>query len=210
MSPYPRNLLPTALGRLVGPKFSVPVPVRSSLHRDALVQSALDPSVESIGFVGAAYFQGEPIALNITTISRDGIGYYLDIAEERVLRDIDCEGLWLLSIEERGLTALERSATDILREPLHSNCRMIWKHRGERVAASDQFEALRILSDDGPQRLGNLCRLARLSESEVLSMACQDLVGADIYSARLGRNTMISRRDRLMPPPPRVLFWADE
>jgi hypothetical protein len=189
----------------VGPKFSAPVPVRSSLHRDALIQSALDPSVESIGFIGKTHLQGQPIALEITTILRDGIRYYLDIVEERVLRDIDCEGLLLLSIEERGLIALERRACDILQEPRHSNCRSIWQHRNERVSAADQIEVLRILGDEGPQRLDRLCRLVRMQEPELLALACQDLIEVDVHSARLGSNTMIRRRDRIKLPPPRVL-----
>jgi hypothetical protein len=197
------RLVSPPLVRFVGPKLPAPIRVRSFLHWHALVQSSLDPAVEAVGFVGSTHFQGKSAALNATTITRDRRTYYLDLVEDRELRDVDSEGLFLLALQGLGLAPLEKTAADILSEPLYANCEIIWRHRRDRVAADAQFDVIRILQEDGPQPLGRLAPLAGVVESTILTMACHDLVEIDIHDAPLNSRTMIRRRDRfrLSPPP---------
>jgi hypothetical protein len=191
--------------RFTGPKLSSPVGVESIFHRYALIELSLDAAVRSIGFIGTAHFEGLPVVLKSTTVNRDGRQYYLDIVEDREQRDLRAEGLALLALDDLGLTALEKSAADILADPLHANCETIWKHARDRVATEDQFEVLHILADDGPQALGRLALAARVSEQAILAMACADLVEIDIYDGPLSSRHMIRRRDRVRLSPPQVI-----
>jgi hypothetical protein len=194
--------------RFIGPKLSTAIRIRGPFHRDALIQASLDPAVRSIGFVGTTQFQGYSIVLDVTTIDRDGHNYYLDLVEEREPQDIHSEGLALRALHNLGLTALEKTAADILAAPLHANCDTIWKHSRDHVDTMDQFEVFHILSEDGPQSLGRLAQTARISEEAILAMACRALVEIDIHNRPLGSRSMVRRGNRVRLSPPQVIAAA--
>jgi hypothetical protein len=199
---------PASTIRFMGPKLSVPIKVESVFHRHALIQLSLDPAVQSVGFVGTAHVKDKPVVLKATTVTRDARQYYLDILEDREPRDLHSEGLFLFALHDLGLTALEKTAADILADPLHANCETIWKHARDRVDTGDQFEVLHILADDGPQSLGRLALAARVSAQAILAMACADLLEIDIYDGPVGSRSMIRRRDRVRLSPPQVIAAA--
>jgi hypothetical protein len=194
--------------RFSGPKLLAPIRVQSPFHRDALIQASLDPAVRSIGFVGTTKFEGLSVVLEVTTIDRDGQHYYLDLVEDREPQDIHSEGLALRALHNLGLTALEKTAADILADPLHANCKAIWKHYRDHVDTIDQFEVLHILSESGPQSLGRLAQTARISEEAILAMACRALIEIDIHNRPLGSRSMVRRGSRVRLSPPQVIAAA--
>jgi hypothetical protein len=179
-------------------KSAVPVPISSALRLDVLVQSALDPSVDEIGYVHSAVVSGCRVRLDLPVIVRNGSRLAIDIAEDHPLQTIDDEGLSLIALQDLGLEVLELRRANIHREPVAENARLVWRHADQEVRFDDEIAALETLSEKS-------CALDRLTSTTgvpvevVFALACADLVAVDLISQPICPGTIVSASPRHRP-----------
>jgi hypothetical protein len=172
-------------------KSSVPVPVASALRLDILVQSALDPSVDEIGYVHSATVFGSRVRLDLPVIVRGGSRLALDIIEDHPLQSIDDAGLSLIAVQDLGLEILELRRADIHREPVTENARRVWRHADQEVSFDDESAALEALSGRSFP-IDQLVEMTGVSVEVVFALACADLVAIDLVSEPICAGTIVS------------------
>jgi hypothetical protein len=187
-------------------KSAVPVPIASALRLDVLVQSALDPSVDEIGYVHSAIVSGCRVRLDLPVIVRKGSRLAIDIVEDHPLRCVDDEGLSLIALQDLGIEILELRRADIHREPVAENARLVWRHADQEVRFDDEIAALEALSERN-FAIDQLTEMTGVSVEAIFALACADLVAVDLMTQRICAATMvsISPHHRL---PGAALRWA--
>jgi hypothetical protein len=189
-----------ALGRsdlFVSAKTSAPIPARSGLLREALVQASLDPPVRSIEYVGSAVVASRPIELGAIVLERNDGRFLLDVVPARRVRDLEEEGLVLIALGRLDLKTLTLTSAEIRKEPLFTNANAVWRYRMHPVGIAMRLKVLTLLQEEGPLRLG--CLLARIHAVRdpapaVMALACSDLIELDLVSQPLGPATTARSR----------------
>jgi hypothetical protein len=183
-------------------KVSGGIPLISPLLGDALIQACLDPQISRIELLSArpsaVMRQDQEI---VVLHSVEGRRFALDLADEESPRDIDGYGLFLVALEKLGLDLLHWSRFDIRREPLFSNCGLVWSHVNHRVAIGDRIRIMQILAEEGPLRIGDLVRNGPYQgdpSTALMALACHNVIELDLCQAALGpsTNVRIRRGDR--------------
>lgn len=173
------------------------IPTRTSLHRDALIQSVLDPHVRSAEFLKEVRFGADVITVNSIVLRRDDGAYMLDIVGASARRDVDQEETLYFGLKSLGLSLLRLDAADIRREPKLSSAREIWSHRTFDVPLRDRMRILSALSEYGPRPIVSLEDIIQsrfeLSAS-VCRLACDDLVEIDVATRALSPNSIVRAR----------------
>jgi hypothetical protein len=172
-------------------KSAVPVPIASALRLDVLVQSALDPSVDEIGYVHSAIVSGCRVRLDLPVIVRKGSRLAIDIVEDHPLRCVDDEGLSLIALQDLGLEVLELRRADIHREPVAGNARRVWRHADQEVCFDDESAALEALSRKS-FAIDQLTEMTGVSVEVVFALACADLVVVDLLTQPICASTMVT------------------
>jgi len=176
-------------------KSSAPVPVSSALRLDVLVQSALDPSVDEIDYVQCAVISGCRVHLDLPIIVRKRARFAVDIVDDHPLRSVDDEGLSLLAVQDLGLEILELRRSDIHRDPVADNARLVWRHADQEVRFDDEIAALEALSGRD-FTIDQLTELTGVSVEAIFALACADLVAVDLTAHRICADTMVSTSPR--------------
>jgi hypothetical protein len=187
-------------------KSSAPVPVSSALRLDVLVQSALDPSVDEIDYVQCAVISGCRIRLDLPVIVRKRARFAIDIVDDHPLRSVDDEGLSLLAVQDLGLELIELRRTDIHRDPVTDNARLVWRHTDQEVRFDEEIAALEALSERN-FTIDQLTQLTGVSVETIFALACADLVVVDLMASRFcaDATVCVSPRHRQRKP---ALFLA--
>ena len=172
-------------------KSAAPVPIFSTLRLDALVQSALDPSVDEIDYVQSAVVSGCRVRLDLPIIVRNGSRLAIDIAEDHPLQSVDDEGLSLIALQDLGLEVLELRRADIHREPVAGNARRVWRHADQEVCFDDESAALEALSGKSVA-IDQLTGMTGVSLEVVFALACADLVVIDLVTQPICPGTIVS------------------
>lgn len=180
-------------------KCSVLVPVASALRHDVLVQAALDPTVNEIGYVNGAIVSGCRVRLDLPVIVRSGSRLAIDIVEDHPLRSVDDEGLSLIALHELGLEILELRRADIHRDPVAENARRVWRHADQEVCFDYEIAALEALSERN-FAIDQLTKMTGVSVEAVFALACADLVAIDLVTQPICPGTMISVSPNHQPP----------
>jgi hypothetical protein len=173
------------------------IPRAEGLVRDALVQATLDPSVRAIDYRPTAVLSSATVVpLDAIILERDDGAFHLDIVAARPLRTIEDEGLFLIALEQLGLSSLVLSSAEIMRQPRFSSSRAVWRCRNHPVPFAFRLRVLELL-DAGPVSLGRLLkRLGAEADggAAVLAMACANQVALDLSEATLGPDTQVVAR----------------
>ena len=172
-------------------KSAVPVPISSALRLDVLVQSALDPSVDEIGYVHSAVVSGCRVRLDLPIIVRNGSRLAIDIAEDHPLQSVDDEGLSLIALQDLGLEVLELRRAEIHRESVAGNARRVWRHADQEVCFDDESAALEALSGKSVA-IDQLTGVTGVSVEVVFALACADLVAIDLVTQPICAGTMVT------------------
>jgi hypothetical protein len=179
------------------PKTTSAIPTQSSLHRDLVVQSALDPHVRSIEFLTEVRHRDTTITVNSIVLRRDDGNYMLEIPGRRRPRDVNEENVIFLGLQSMGLSLLEIDTDEIRREPRLSNAREIWGCKDLRVPIRDRMHIMTALSEDGPQSILTLQDIVPAKAdlaSSLCALACADLVEIDMDDRPLGPHTLVRAR----------------
>jgi hypothetical protein len=179
------------------PKTKSAIPVSSSLHKDLVIQSALDPRVRSIEFLTEVRHQDTAITVNSIVLRRDDGDYMLEIPGRRRPRDVDEENAVLLGLQSMGISLLEIDIDEIRREPRLSNAREIWGCKDLRVPIRDRMHIMTALSEDGPQSILALQDVVPATTdlaSSLCALTCADLVEIDMDDRPLGPHTVVRAR----------------
>ncbi len=173
------------------------IPVRSASMYALLVQNVLDPAVNSIRHLPSAQFQGAAIAVDAVVVERDGKRIALDVPEARQPRNMDDDALVLLALAGLDIEVAQVSLDEIRREPMHTNCGIVWAYRMRAVPFALRIQILHMLAEDGPLRLFDLLRSIRSQHDvsgAVLSLACADAIELELAAGHLGPDTKVSIR----------------
>jgi hypothetical protein len=177
---------------------------RSSNFHQLAVQLTLDPTVNSLRFVGSLPLTDEEVAVGMLVVERDEGSVAYDIVDERPDRDIDSEGLLLIALEKHGITRVEVDARLIESEPRAGNCKRIWRHRDVEVSPD---VIARIDGTLGTRRLSvrELGRATRLRNAiaTVCALICRRVLYTEL-SSKFGPASWVAwrsdREDALSPP----------
>jgi hypothetical protein len=184
-------------------KSATTIPIRSDLHHDALCQCALDPTVTRIEFFACVKLGAVACPLNTIAIIRDGRRLVLEIGDNLEPRDLDQEGLYLLALEKLNATPLTLSTRDILREPHHSNCRLVWSYHDRHASIASRDRILRLIEDTGPISIKILCRdLGSDLTADVYTLACQSTLYLDLTDRPVSGATIVRSKHVLRSPRP--------
>lgn len=178
-------------------KATCAIPTRCTIQWDALVQATLDPAVRSIEFIASASVRSTSIDLNAVVVCRNDGRHLLDVVPARPLRDVEGEGLALIALSELAFPTVVLTAADIQREPLFSNCRLVWTYRMHPVGIGMRVRILQTLAEDGPMPLAQLLAAIqgdRDPAPAVMAMACADLIELDLLGGPLGPSTLARLR----------------
>jgi hypothetical protein len=155
------------------------------------VQSALDPSVDEIGYVHSAIVSGCRVRLDLPVIVRSGSRLAIDIVEDHPLKSVDDEGLSLIAVQDLGLEILELRRADIHREPVTENARRVWRHADQEVSFDDESAVLEVLSERS-FAIDQLTTMTGVSVEAVFALACADLVAVDLATQPICPGTLVS------------------
>jgi hypothetical protein len=172
-------------------KSAVHVPISSTLRLDVLVQSALDPSVDEIGYVHSAIVSGCRVRLDFPVVVRGGSRLAIDIVDDHPLQSIDDEGLSLIALQDLGLEVLELRRADIHREPVTGNARRVWRHADQEVCFDDESAALEALRGRS-LAIEQLTGMTGVSVEVVCALACADLVAIDLVTQPICAGTLVT------------------
>jgi len=176
-------------------KCSSPIAHVGGLVHDALIQTALDPTIQTIKRWERA--NSSPPQLNDEIIiEMTGARFHLDI-EVPSRHRTSAEAIELeCTLRRHEIFSLRVTGADITREPGFSNARLVWSARNALIAPDIQLRALRTLTK-GPMSLEALCTMLTGVPNPmaiILALACRDLVELDLFSAALSPHTFVRIR----------------
>lgn len=182
----------------VSRKCDIAIPIYQPFLRLALEQAALDPSVRAIHYrTGPEIECPCRVSLRGVVLDRADGRFLLRVCETRPVRGTDELARLTYVLARHGLRLLERGASDIRREPLFSNARVVWSYARYNVSLTDRMRIALALEDGKPQSLVELEERARPAcdiLAAVCALACEDLVRLNIHHAPLGSRTIVLRR----------------
>jgi hypothetical protein len=193
ISQFKKRLTPV----VTGAKCAVAIPVSDALLRDAVIQAHLDPAVRQIDYLPHARLSGQQVALNAVLLIRDDARYILDIAEAGRVRDLDDEGVRLITLEEQGLRLLELTQAEIRQEPRLSNVREVWRHNRVHVPLRDRLQIMTALAEEGSLSMAELESRVSVTldvATSVCALACADIVELELTQWPLGPRTVVRER----------------
>jgi hypothetical protein len=191
----PRAGLPALF---VSCKCEIGVPIhRQPLLCYALKQAALDPAVRAIRYRTGPIIECPPLSLHGVVLDRVDGRFLFRVYETRPERSRDELARLTYVLQRYGLRLLERDSSEIRREPLFTNSRLVWSHARCPVSLSDRLRIGFALEEWGPQSFADLESRARPTcdiVAALCALACADLVSLNIHHVPLGRRTIVSAR----------------
>jgi hypothetical protein len=160
-----------------------PIPIRSRLVRDALIQAAIDPEISEI--LGP---NSDNDAFDFRVI-HNGV-------DERV-RVCACDDPEIQNPQDSGYIVLRE--VEIRREPRLTDARLVWSCRRRWVPPGDRIRIQYALSENGAMPLIEISQLATGSPdaiAAVLALICQDILEIDLGESGLAPETLVRRRRR--------------
>jgi hypothetical protein len=165
---------------------------------DLAIQLALDPAIISVRYVPSLDHLDRivPIQMLVAETSDGRVAF--DIVDHRPERDLDEDGLLLLTLQQHGIRLVEIECATIESEPRASNCRSIWRYRDKRVAAEvadaiDRTVAKR--SNPTVRALGRKVGL-RHPMPTVCALICRKRLEADLGERVFGLFSVVRRPAR--------------
>jgi hypothetical protein len=196
MRPHPfRNR--AALSFFASAKCEMAIPVQDSLLLHALRQAAIDPKVRTIHYRTGPEIECPRVSLEGVVLDRVDGSFLLRVHETRPERSADEAAGLAYALKRHGLRLLERDASDVRREPLFSNSRLVWSYARYHVSITDRLRIALALEDGGPQSVLELEERARPNcdiLAAVCALACEDLLCIDTCLEPLGLRTVVFSR----------------
>jgi hypothetical protein len=186
-----RGAIPTFF---VSCKCETAIPIHQPLLRYALQQAALEPLVRAIRYRTGPDIECPRVSLHGVVLDHADGQFLLRVYETRPKRSEDELARLAYAIERHGLHLLERDASEIRREPLFSNARVVWEYARYNVSLTDRLRIAIALEEGGRQSVVELEERARPTcdvLAAVCALACEDLVRLNIDAAPLGPRTIV-------------------
>jgi|SRR5579871_2529064 len=176
-------------------KAPTPITHAGGLVHDALIQTALDPTIQAIKRLERAN-SSAPLMNDEIIIEMKGARFHLDI-EVPGRHRTSAEAIELeCTLRRHEIFSLRVTGADITREPGFSNARLVWSARNALITPDIQLRALRTLTK-GPLSLEALCTMLTGVPNPmaiILALSCRDLVELDLFSAALSPHTFVRIR----------------
>lgn len=165
---------------------------------DLAIQLALDPAILSVRFMSSLDLLDRivPIQMLVAETADGRIAF--DIVDHRPERDLDEDGLLLLTLQQHGIRLVEIECATIESEPRASNCRYIWRYRDKRVAADVARAIDRAVAEQSSPTVRALGRIVGLRHPipTVCALICRKRVQVDLGKRRLDLNSIVRRPDQ--------------
>lgn len=176
-------------------KSPTPIAHVGGLVHDALIQAALDPTIQTIKRLERAN-SSQPQMNDEIIIEMKGARFHLDI-EVPGRHRTSAEAIELeRTLRRHEMLSLRVTGADITREPGLSNARLVWSNRNALITPDIQLRALRNLME-GPMSLEALCTMLTGVPNPMaisLALACRDLVELELFSEPLAPHSPVRIR----------------
>jgi hypothetical protein len=164
-------------------KSTRPVPVRGPLSEDLLVQASLDPSVERIGYCAALTIEGRAVPIEAPIFHReDGACVVAVLDEPNPDRDPDADRV-AAAIAAHSMRLRAVTPADVMREPLATTARVIWRQRHTPVDLAMRLAFSHAMADVPSLTVDELCRAVpgpRNPVPQLMTLACAGLLRIDL------------------------------
>lgn len=159
------------------------IPVRSYLHRDFLIQTALDGAVRRIEFHPSLRVDDTIQRVDAVIVDSDYGRHAIDLVDDRPLCDPHAEGLMHFAFAEgcSGITTV--TSANIRQEPRFTSARTVWRRRSDTLHVDDREAVIGALECEGPlqlRALSGLIHTRRGLEAVIHTMACEGSVVIDL------------------------------
>lgn len=192
----------------------IPHAVSSSCSKagELALQLLLDPHVTSVEFVTCLPFSGRevPVEMFVAELD-DGSRVSFDIIDERAYRDLDADGLLLLTLKSHGIRIIEIDRASIDAQPRASNTFRLWSYREHQVPVQLRAAIDRALASGRHLTIRSLANIIGLHEpmTTIGALVSQGVLAVD-PSRPLGPNSIVGRRsDRWPSSAPSNWFGRD-
>jgi hypothetical protein len=190
-----RQSLATAPGQVRSRWPTAKIPKRSPNFVKLAIALSLDPDVKWLEYVGSLSFGDCNVVIEMMVADQSEGRVAFDIVDERPHRDLDTEGLLLLTLDYHQIRIVETDSASIKADPRVSNSLRIWRHRDRRVERKVVAAVDRALVGQQSVSVKTLGTLIGLSEplAIVSALISRRLLDADL-SKTFGMNSLVVRR----------------
>jgi len=181
---------PITAALFVSFKTAQAIPGARARRRDFLIQSTLDAGVRRIAYHPTVVVDDRVVRTDAIVVHRDDGRFVVDFVDARIPEDTQGEGLMHLGFDLECTGILAVTTADILREPLLSAARGVWRHAWLPIAADDRKQVLDALETEGPipiRALNGLVATRRDPRMVVYALACEGSVAMDLTLGLDGR-----------------------
>jgi hypothetical protein len=175
------------------------IPKRSPNFRRLVIRLWLDPETTWLEYVESLPLPGANVNATVEMLVVDcGQGRVaFDIVDERLVRDVDDEGLVLLALQHHGIRLTEVDSETIDEDPRVGNSLLIWRHHGHRVNQQLVGAIDRVLAGRQQIKVRTLGTLVGLSQPQLIvivsALISQGMMDTDL-SVRFGPDSFVTRR----------------
>lgn len=165
---------------------------------DLAIQLALDPAIGSVRYIRSLDLLDRTVPIQMLVAETGDERVAFDIVDHRPERDLDEDGLLLLTLQHHRIRLVEIECATIDCEPRASNCRNIWRHRDRRVAAEVAKAIDRELSQRAGRTVRALGRKLGLHHPLpiVCALICRKRLEADLGGRVFGLSSVVRRSIR--------------
>ncbi|MET3299232.1 hypothetical protein ABIE86_000099 [Bradyrhizobium diazoefficiens] len=181
----------------------IPHAVSSSCSKagELALQLLLDPHVTSVEFLTSLSFSGRevPVEMFVAELD-DGSRVSFDIIDERAYRDLDADGLLLLTLKSHSICIIEVDRASIDSQPRANNTCRLWSYRDHQVPVQLRAAIDRALASGRRLTIRSLANIIGLHDPipTIGALVSQGVLAVDL-SRPLRPHSLVGRRSDRWP-----------
>lgn len=162
------------------------------------IQLALDPRIHSVRYVPSLPLIDMVVPIRMLVAKTADGRVAFDIVDERPERDLDEDGLLLLTLQQHQIRLVEIECATIGAEPRAGNCRKIWRHRNQHVETSLVAAVDRAVAEGAAPTIRTLGRAVglRYPMATICALICHKRLQTDLGKRRLDLRSVVRRPDQ--------------
>lgn len=169
-----------------------------NLHSALAIQLSLDLDIASVRYVASLPLFDRIVPIQMVVADTVDGPVAFDIVDARPERDLDEDGLMLLTLQHHQIRLVEIDRATIGTEPRAGNCRKIWRHRNHHVEASLVAAVDRAVAEGAAPSIRTLGRAIglRYPMATVCALICHKHLQTDLGKRRLDLHSVVRRLAR--------------
>ncbi|MHC2462432.1 hypothetical protein [Bradyrhizobium embrapense] len=164
-------------------------------HSELAIQLALDLHIASVRYVRSLPFFDLSVQVQMLVAETTDGRVAFDIVDARPERDLDEDGLLLLTLHQHDIRLVEIDLAAVEGQPRASNCRKIWRHRNQHVEASLEQAIDDAVAERGHSTIHALGKKVGLRHpmSMVCALICRGRLQVDLEKRHLDPHSVVRR-----------------